>query len=162
MIMARLRSLLSGAPKREAQEVYIALVRQSRKPFFYGRCQVPDSLDGRFEILVLHVFLTLRFFKAQGGQEELSRLLQECLFDDMDRSLREMGVGDMGVGRRIKSMSKAAFGRFEAYTQAFDDDNAFLEALKRNVYRGAQVSPQALALLLDYARGYVPGKAASP
>jgi len=156
MFMARLRSFLSGTSRREAQDVYIALVQQSRKPFFYTGAEVSDTLDGRFEIIVLHVFLTLRFLKEQGGQEELSRLLQECLFDDMDRSLREMGVGDMGVAKRVGKMSKAAFGRFEVYTATFGDDAAFAEALKRNVWRGKEVSAPAVALLVDYARKYVP------
>jgi len=156
MFMARLRSFLSSAPRREAQDVYIALVQQSRKPFFYTGAEVPDTLDGRFEIIVLHVFLMLRFLKAQGGQEALSRLLQECLFDDMDRSLREMGVGDTGVAKRIGKMSKAAFGRLEVYTATFEDGPAFGEALKRNVWRGAEVSPAAVALLVDYAQRYVP------
>jgi cytochrome b pre-mRNA-processing protein 3 len=152
MVIARMRSFFSHAPRREAQELYIALVRQSRNPFFYTDCAVPDTLDGRFEILVLHVFLALRALKAQGGREELSRLLQESLFDDMDQSLREMGVGDMGVGRRVKAMSKAAYGRREAYTQAFASDDALREALKRNVYRGEPVPEAAVAGLLAYLR----------
>jgi cytochrome b pre-mRNA-processing protein 3 len=154
MVIAKLRSFFSAASKREAQEVYIALVQQSRKPFFYTDCAVPDTLDGRFEIILLHVFLILRLLKAQGGKQDLSRLLQECLFDDMDRNLREMGVGDMGVGKRIKLMSRAAYGRLEAYTAAYGNDAAFKESLHRNVYRGADVAPAALAALFTYAREY--------
>lgn len=154
MVIAKLRSIFSDASKREAQEVYIALVQQSRKPFFYTTCEVPDTLDGRFEVILLHIFLMLRLFKRQGGREALSRLLLECLFDDMDRSLREMGVGDMGVGKRVKTMSRAAYGRLEAYTQAFEDDGALSEALVRNVYRGAAIAPAALAALRDYMRNY--------
>lgn len=86
--------------------------------------------------------------------EDQSRLLLECLFDDMDRNLREMGVGDMGVGKRVKTMSKAAFGRFEVYTQAYGDDEALREALRRNVYRGADVPDEALAALMRYIRTY--------
>ena len=119
---------------------------------------MPDTLDGRFEIILLHVFLKLRSLKAEGGQEALSRLLQECLFDDMDRNLREMGVGDMGVGKRVKNMSKAAFGRLEAYTKAFDTDDTLREALVRNVYRGAEIPAGVLGLLLAYVREYGAGK----
>jgi cytochrome b pre-mRNA-processing protein 3 len=154
MVIARLRSFISAAPKREAQEVYIALVQQSRKPFFYTECTVPDTLDGRFELIVLHVFLKLRQLKAQGGHKDLSRRLLECLYDDMDRNLREMGVGDMGVARRVKNMSKAAYGRLEAYTQAFGDDAALSEALRRNVWRGAEVGQEPLSLLLNYMKNY--------
>ncbi len=154
MVIATLRSLFSGSPKREAQDVYIALVQQSRKPFFYTECEVPDTLDGRFEIILLHAFLRLHLLKSQGGQEDLSRRVLECLFDDMDRNLREMGVGDMGVGKRVKVMSRAAFGRLEVYTQTFADDAAMKEALKRNVYRGADVRPESVTKLLDYVHEY--------
>jgi len=156
MVISRLHSLFSSASKREAQELYIALVEQSRKPFFYTICAVPDTLDGRFEIILLHVFLKLKLLKAQGGQETLSRLLLECLFDDMDRNLREMGVGDMGVGKRVKTMSKAAFGRLEAYTSAYGSDDMLQEALKRNVYRGEEVSATALTKLMGYVQEYQP------
>jgi len=154
MVIAKVRSFFTDAPRREAQEVYIALVSQSRKPFFYTDCGVPDSLDGRFEILVLHVFLTLRSLKERGSQKALSRRLLECLFDDMDRSLREMGVGDMGVGKRVKTMSKAAYGRLEAYTAAYNDEAALREALIRNVYRGEAPQEQCVAPLLGYIRQY--------
>jgi len=153
-IGSQLRSLFSAAPRREAQGTYIALVGQSRKAFFYTDCAVPDTLDGRFEIIVLHVFLRLRLLQEQGGQEEQSRLLLECLYDDMDRNLREMGVGDMGVGKRVKVMSRAAFGRLEAYKQAYDDEQALREALVRNVYRGADVPAQAVEALVRYVREY--------
>ena len=140
--------------KREAQEVYIALVQQSRNPFFYIDCAVPDTLDGRFDIILLHIFLKLHFLKANGGQDTLSRLLLESLFDDMDRSLREMGVGDMGVSKRVKTMSKAVFGRLEAYTKAYSDDAMMREALIRNVYRGTKVTQEACIKLLNYTRTY--------
>lgn len=134
--------------------MYITLVQQSRKAFFYIDCAVPDTLDGRFDIILLHVFLKLHALKQGNGEEELSRMLLECLFDDMDRNLREMGVGDMGVAKRVKTMSKAVFGRLEAYTKAFPDADAMGEALMRNVYRGANVNPEASMKLLNYARSY--------
>lgn len=154
MVIATLRSIFSSASRREAQELYIALVEQSRKPFFYTDCAAPDTLDGRFEIILLHVFLMLRFLKGQEEKKELSRLLLESLFDDMDRNLREMGVGDMGVGKRVKVMSRAAYGRLEAYTQVWGDDKALAEALTRNVYRGAEIPAPALAALMRYAKEY--------
>ena len=154
MALARsLRSFYSNLPRREAQEWYIALVSQSRKPFFYTECAVPDTLDGRFEIILLHVFLTLRFLKGQG-RDDLSRRLQEALFDDMDRNLREMGVGDMGVAKRVKTMSKAAYGRLEAYTKAFADEQALKEVLVRNVYRGVEPAARAIQQLVAYTLTY--------
>jgi cytochrome b pre-mRNA-processing protein 3 len=161
MVIAQLRSFFSSSQKREAQELYITLVQQSRKPFFYTDCAVPDTLDGRFDVIVLHIYLMLRHLKEKTGQEMLSRLLQESLFADMDRSLREMGVGDTGVAKRVQTMSKAVYGRLEAYTKAWDKEAELSEALKRNVYRGNEVAPSALDALVQYMRGYEPVIAAS-
>jgi cytochrome b pre-mRNA-processing protein 3 len=147
-----LRLLFSGsARRREAQELYIALVRQSRNPFLYTECAAPDTLDGRFDLIVLHVFLFLRL-PHKPEDRIMRRLLLESLFDDMDRSLREMGVGDMGISRRIKSMSKAAFGRLKAYGDASDTDAALRDALIRNVYRGAPPAPEMTEKLVAYVK----------
>jgi cytochrome b pre-mRNA-processing protein 3 len=159
MVLTQLRSLFTpAAPKREAAALYIALVQQSRNPFFYTECGVPDTLDGRFDLILLHMFLLLRHLKAQATAEaeERSRLLQERLFDDMDQSLREMGVGDMGVSKRIKAMSKAAYGRLEAYTAAYASDDLLAETIKRNIYREAEIPPAQLQKLVSYARNYKP------
>ncbi len=157
-MMEALHSFFSGgSQKREAQELYIALVQQSRKAFFYTDCAVPDTLDGRFDIILLHVWLELAKLRAVHGEKasyHTSRLLLEALFDDMDRSLREMGVGDMGVGKRVKVMSKAAYGRLEAYTAAAGSPGLLADALKRNVYRGTEVTPQALQALVHYVECY--------
>ena len=164
MVFATLRTLLGTSQHREAQELYIALVSQSRKAFFYTNCAVADTLDGRFDILVLHVFLALHCIEGQASDfssvsakkhKELSRVLLECFFADMDRSLREIGVGDMGIGKRVKTMSKAAFGRFKAYAEAWDSDAALNAALKRNIYRGSEVTPDALTTLIKYMRDYI-------
>lgn len=138
--------------RREAQELYIALVQQSRNPFLYLECQVPDTLDGRFDLILLHLFLFLRLPHAPEDAV-MRRLLLESLFDDMDRSLREMGVGDMGISKRVKKMSKAAFGRLKAYNDA-KDTAELREALVRNLYRGNAPQPQALEQLLHYIDGW--------
>jgi cytochrome b pre-mRNA-processing protein 3 len=142
--------------KRDAQKLYIALVHQSRNPFFYTKCGVADTLDGRFDIILLHVFLALHHFKLDPNtvKPAMSRFLQEWMFDDMDRSLREMGVGDMGISKRIKTMSKASFGRLEAYEKAFADDQDLQEALTRNIYRGNIIEPLMIDALVKYIRNY--------
>lgn len=134
--------------------MYIALVRQSRNPFFYTECAVPDTLDGRFDLILLHLFRALRPIREQNDAGPRTRQLMECLFDDMDRSLREMGVGDMGVGKRVKSMSKAAYGRLTAYGQAWGDDMALKEALVRNLYRGVDPGEAVLGRMVEYIRGF--------
>lgn len=153
MILRYLQLLFSGsARRREAQELYIALVEQSRNPFLYTDCAVPDTIDGRFDLIVLHVYLFLNL-PHEPQDRVMRRLLLESLFEDMDRSLREMGVGDTGIARRVKSMSKAAFGRLTAYTDAADTDEALREALIRNVYRGNPPAGEAVDKLMEYVKG---------
>src|SRR5271156_4707651 len=84
--------------KQQAHDAYLAIVAQSRDPVFYTDWHVPDTLDGRFDVIVLHMFLALT---AHEKDAEFCRALSEFFFADMDRSLREMGVGDTGVGKRV-------------------------------------------------------------
>lgn len=96
---------------------------------------MPDSFDGRFEMLVLHVFSYIEPRKHDESQALLRQALMEYMLDDMDRTLREMGVGDMGVSRRIKQMGSALHGRLQNYATALQQSPAAIEdALKRNAY----------------------------
>jgi cytochrome b pre-mRNA-processing protein 3 len=131
-----------------AERLYTAIVLQARQPAFYREGQVPDSLDGRFELVALHAFLAMRRLRAEGGA---GTRLAQCLFDrmfvDMDESLREIGVGDLGVGRRVKTMAKAFYGRAAAYEAALSDPAAepLEQALARNLY-GTLAGRQGLPL----------------
>ncbi|HJM61855.1 MAG TPA: ubiquinol-cytochrome C chaperone family protein [Alphaproteobacteria bacterium] len=113
--------------------LYGALVAQSRRSEFYAKLGVPDSVDGRFDMIILHLSLLLR--RLRGEDEALAQALLDITFDDMDRNLREMGAGDLGVGRRVKVMARAYFGRFKTYDTALEmgDGEALAEALARNV-----------------------------
>lgn len=147
VILAQLQRLFTPRPdKSRVQHLYIALVEQARNPVFYTKLGIPDTLDGRFDLIVLHMHLVLQ--RLQAGFErtpelrELSRALIEYYFADMDRSLREMGVGDTGVSRRVQKMSSAFYGRLEAYGMADDDPTLWPEALRRNIY-GTIEAPDA-------------------
>lgn len=151
VILAQLQRLFSpSADKIRAQHLYVALVEQARQPEFYTTLGVPDTLDGRFEMVTLHMHLLL--FRLQQGFErspelkELSRLLIETYFADMDRSLREMGVGDTGIGRKVQKMSGGFYGRIEAYGMAHADNTLWPEALRRNVF-GTVDAPEAEHIL---------------
>lgn len=138
VIFAQLQRLFSPRPdKAQAQYLYNALMEQARQPGFYTEFQVPDTLDGRFEMVVLHLFLVLERLKADFSTipetHDISRGLIEIYIADMDRTLREMGVGDTGIKRRIKQMTSAFYGRMDAYAAA-SDDAAWQETLERNVY----------------------------
>src|SRR4051812_2371871 len=94
-----------------ALALYRTLVAKARDPLFYAELAVPDTVNGRFDMLVIHAMLVLRRLRGAGRPaDRIGKALLELLFRDMDQSLREMGVGDMGVGRHIKRMAKALFG----------------------------------------------------
>lgn len=126
--------------KHDAAVRYAALVQASRNPLFYEDYNVPDTLDGRFEMILVHMMFELESIKPQDTKGSLRRALAEAFFDDMDRSLREIGVSDTGVGRRVKKMVEAFYGRIDAYEKAIlaDDTDALKEAITRNIYTGLE------------------------
>lgn len=138
-----------------ARGLYEAVVAQARHPFFYRDCAVPDTVDGRFDLLVLHAWLVMRRLKeAPPPADAVSQTLFDLLFFDMDQSVRVSGVGDLKVGPKVSAMGRAFFGRIEAYDRALAETAdasraaALSDALRRNLYRGADVpaaSPEAVA-----------------
>lgn len=134
--------------------LYGAVVAQARRAEFYRGNGVPDTVDGRFEMVALHAFLVLRRLK-QGGEaaSDTAQALFDVMFEDMDRNLREMGAGDLGVGRRVKKMGQAFFGRIAAYDEGLADDaGALAGALTRNLYGTVQPDPADVAGLAEYVR----------
>lgn len=148
-----LKNILSPDPLHaQAHEAYVMLVSQARKPMFYRDWQVPDSIDGRFDMIVLHMYLVL----ARCQEEErdaraaaFARTLSETFFSDMDRSLREMGASDTGVGKRVKNMAQAFYGRMKAYEYATTTVE-LQEALRRNVWRDHPPADASVAALASY------------
>ena len=149
---------LSGrrrADARHAEALYHQIVRQARKPEFYLSGGVPDTVAGRFDLIALHAFLAMRQLKGAGPQGAgISQALFDLMFADMDRNLREMGVGDLGVGRRVKAMAKGFYGRVHAYEVALAaaGPDALNEALTRNLYAGEAVDAARIAAMADYLR----------
>src|SRR5690348_13141093 len=130
-------TLFKPDPKRSAAELtYRRIVEQARQPGFFLSCGVPDTIDGRFELICLHAFLYLhRLEGEQPGAARHGRRLVAAMFDDFDRSLREMGTGDLSVGREVKRMAEAFYGRFAAYNEGLAADDAVLRpALARNLF----------------------------
>ena len=137
-----------------ALRLYGVLVEKARDRVFYAQLAVPDTINGRFDMLIIHAMLLLRRLRGAGVEaEKVGRATLELMFKDMDRSLRERGVGDMGIGRHIKKMGKAMFGRAEVYEAGLDGDDATLTAaLKENIYRQAQPDGAQLERILQYMR----------
>ena len=148
--------LLSGPDRREiiAQRLYAALTAQARRPDFYLSCGVPDTIDGRFEMVALHAFLLFRRLKGHGEKAgAVAQAVYDVMFGDFDASVREMGAQDLGVGRRIKFMTEAMNGRFAAYEVGVTQGQPDLElALKRNLYGTIEPVEECLKRMTDYVK----------
>ncbi len=160
-LLGRLLGRLFAAPgaptaAHPVDGLFAAIVTQARRVEFYRDLAVPDTLDGRFDLVALHCFLTMRRLKGQGASAaKLSQRLYERMVDDYEKSLMEMGVGDSGIGRRVKTMARGMAGRIKAYDEALSDsDDRRLEvALDNNVYgTGQDTDPAHLAVLAAYVR----------
>lgn len=118
-----------------ALTLYGVIVASARQEKFYAQWGVPDSIDGRFDMISLHLFLLLDRLKGEGAEVEKARqALTDTFFDDMDRSLREMGVGDLSVGKKVRKMAEAFYGRVKAYAAALANGAGLEEALRRNFH----------------------------
>ena len=125
-----------------AERLYQLSLSHSRNPQLFADFGVEDSLDGRFDSLCLSMAVTLnRLAHCEAAFQEQAKQLSQQVFDifcaDMDLTLREMGVGDLGVAKRVKAMSEAFLGRLKAYREALEkeDLDSLEEALRRNLYR---------------------------
>lgn len=144
----------------EGKRLYEALAGQALLPVFYADLGVPDSIDGRFEMLCLHAHAVFHRLRGRGGQaDQLGQAAYDAMFSGLDASLREMGVADLGVGRRIKIMTEALNGRIHAYDAALasGDAGALPAAIRRNVYgtvstQEDQVSAPQVSMLAAYQR----------
>lgn len=109
----------SSQTEKDAHELYRAVVERARTPIFYqSPIGVEDSIEGRFELILLHLFLVDLFLSRVEGTVSLRRALREVLVKDMDRSLREMGIGDMSVGKQMKKVGAALLGRLASLEAA--------------------------------------------
>ena len=147
-----------------AESLYRQIVAQARRPGFFRDGGLPDTLDGRFDLLVLHVFLVMHRLKRDQAQTAgLSQALFDVLFRDMDQSLRELGAGDVGIGRRIKRMVEAFYGRVAAYEQGLTAPGEGLAsgglasgglkgAVERNLFADRPAERAQVAALAGYIR----------
>ena len=128
----------SRAPLRGTIEaIYGMIVTQAREPAFYRSLGVPDTVSGRFDLLVLHLWLVLRRFRSTSEAKDASQALFDRFCDDMDANLREMGVGDLTVPKRMQAFGEAFYGRAAAYDVAFGaGGDAPAKALCKNILNG--------------------------
>ena len=136
----------------EARKLYARVVEQARRPEFYLRCKVADTVDGRFDMIALHAFLLMRRLKC-GRTGSLAQALFDVMFADMDQNLREMGIGDLAVGRKVKALAELFYGRVAAYEAGLvGDESELCEGLRRNLYRKVDPPPGNVAAMAAYVR----------
>ena len=135
----------SADRKRTAEKLLAAIMARAREPVFYAGLGVADTLDGRFDMVALHAWLALKWLDAHG-RRDASQALIDVIFVSFDESLRALGAGDMGLGRKMKAMADAFYGRMRAYDAAAGLA-AMESAIARNVYRGREgVAPEVRTL----------------
>ncbi len=124
----------SKQTKQEAEKLYSAALANVRQEIFYTKYGVPDTFDGRFDLLLLHIFIILQRTMNQDNYKELSQDLFDTMFKDMDQTLREMGIGDMGIPKHMKRMMQGFNGRMHAYHDALCSPDKLKEVIARNLY----------------------------
>jgi len=136
--------LIGRSPRRATiSALYGMIVAQARLPVLYRDYAVPDTVNGRFDLIVLHLALLL----DRLDQDDSLRRLGQSVFDrfcrDLDQNLREMGVGDLAVPKEMRRLGEAFYGRAQAYRSALvaADDQALVAALRRNIYGGLETAP---------------------
>ena len=159
-----LRSLFGrGGRRGAAQQAYGKLVTRARDPIFFLGWGVPDTLDGRFDVLALHAFLLFNRLKRERDQtDSYAQTLFDYMFADLDRGVREMGATDIGVGRHVKAMARGFYGRVAAYEKGLGDEQALHAALRRNLYGTVEPLDEHIAVVADYMRRQAAALAEAP
>tara|TARA_B100000315_G_scaffold223256_1_gene227896 strand:- start:18417 stop:18959 length:543 start_codon:yes stop_codon:yes gene_type:complete len=133
--------------------LYGEIVAQARVEDFYTVHGVADTVNGRFDLIALHAYIVMRRLKDFGEEgSQLSQDLFDVMFADMDKNIREMGVGDLSVGKKIKALAKSFYGRIKAYDDGIaETDGANLTAsLKRNLYCDQEPTNEQINKIADY------------
>jgi cytochrome b pre-mRNA-processing protein 3 len=146
--MSLLKRLFGNAgpdPKLKLVPLYNQIVAKAREPHWYVAGQVPDSIDGRFDMVA--AILSLVLLRLEGDQARTQDMahLTEVFVDDMDGQLREVGIGDMIVGKHIGQIMGAVGGRLGALREALADTAKLDEVILRNIYRSETADAEALA-----------------
>lgn len=132
---------------------YDALTRTARDPVFFAHMNVPDTVMGRFEMLSIALILYFRRTAAAGEPvKAIAQALVEAFFEDLDHSMRELGIGDNGVPKRMKKLAGMFYGRLDSYARALEgnDTGALEAALRRNIHPENADEALSMRLLADY------------
>jgi cytochrome b pre-mRNA-processing protein 3 len=161
-----LRRLFRADPARDAaRSLYAEAVARARDPAFYGAMGVPDTVDGRFDMLVLHLWLLMRRLRLAGAEgAAVSQALADAMAADMDGNLREMGISDLSVAKRMGEILSAFRGRLAAYDEAVEAGGgpALAGAVDRNVFGSVASDPAGAARVAADAEAVAAALATRP
>lgn len=152
----------SASKASEDAELLLSHVaRAGRNPALFGEGRAPDTLDGRFELVALHAALVLLRLREEPDAQPLAQAFVDALFRHLDHGLRESGVGDLAVPKRMHRLAGAFYGRVEAYRAGLgaEEANGMRAALERNV---AGISAPFATRLADHVRTLAAAQAARP
>lgn len=141
------QDLFKQKPAKLAGEaLYASAVAQARRPEFYAQMGAPDTLEGRFELYTLHVVLLVLRLKGQGADPSAAaQALFDAYIQSLDIALRELGVGDLSVGKKMKKLARAFYGRVRAHDTAPATPGEMEDLIRRTIYEGApDVDPEPL------------------
>jgi cytochrome b pre-mRNA-processing protein 3 len=136
--------------KSQARRLCAGLMERARAPVFFTGLCVPDTMDGRFDLVALHAWLVLDRL-ASEPEPALSQALIDEIFVGFDEALRQLGTGDIGMNRRLKAMAEAFYGRLQAYRAAATDLEELATAIRRNLYRGMGADRAEALTMATYA-----------
>jgi cytochrome b pre-mRNA-processing protein 3 len=132
-----------------AERLHASAVAQARAGKLYAEMGAPDSVEGRFELLTLHVILLIERLKSEAGEGEgLRQALFDSYISHLDGAMREMGVGDLSMGKRMRKLGEAFYGRATSYSTAFarlPEIGELMSILSRTVFEGMDIDPAPLA-----------------
>ncbi len=162
--MSLLSRILGGPDRSRLQPLYTALVEVGRDPAWYREGQVPDTLNGRFDMIAAVLALVLIRLEREQAQEvrAASALLTELFVDDMDGSLRQIGIGDLVVGKHMGRIMGALGGRLGAFRPALADGDAMRAAVDRNIFHEAAPSPHAVDYVAERLSRFAAGLDETP
>ncbi|MDK4739187.1 MULTISPECIES: ubiquinol-cytochrome C chaperone family protein [unclassified Rhizobium] len=132
---------------------YDTLTAMARLPVFYTDYDVPDTVMGRFELLSAVMILFFRRTRSsETSGQELAQEIVDAFFEDIDYSIRELGIGDNSVPKRMKKLAGMFYGRLESYAAAMDGNDrvALAAALRRNIYPKAGEGAPSMIALADW------------
>lgn len=135
LLMRSVNGFWKRTHRSHAETLCFSALNQARTPYFYEQWEVPDTLEGRFDCAILHLFLLLRQLKGP-----LAQAVFDQFFSYTDLTLREMGVGDLRVGKQVKACAKFFYGALKAYEDGLEGKASLEEALIRNLYGNASSS----------------------